>query len=70
MTRPIVLDFFDRPLAPEHFHDGFCFLDSSDRQHGPRFPNLVSAVAWLCEQDDGMAVKIGLVPESVLAHER
>lgn len=67
MTRCIALDFFARPLAAEHFHGGFCFLDSDDCQHGPSFPSLVSAVAWLCEKDDDTAVKIYLVPEGVLS---
>lgn len=68
MTNPIALEFFDRPLAPEHFHNGFCFLDRADCQHGPSFTDLVSAVMWLCEQSDDVAVKVQLVPERVLSN--
>ena len=67
--RCIALDFYDRPLAPENMHDGFCFLDERDVQHGPTFPDIQSAVAWLCEQDNRTVLNIQMVPEKVLGHE-
>lgn len=67
MSRCIAADFFDRPMKPEHMHGGFCFLDAEDVQHGPSFPDLVSAVAWLCGQPEKNLVDICLVPESVLS---
>lgn len=65
----IISDFFDTPLKPEHMHNGFCFLDIEDVQHGPSFDTLVDAVDWLHTQDEDTLVRICLVPEKVLSHE-
>ena len=50
-------------------HDGFCFLDSKDVQHGPSFVTLTEAVAWLHTQPDDVLVRVTLIPEKALAHE-
>lgn len=65
----IASDFFATPLKPEHMHDGFCFLDIEDVQHGPSFNTLVDAVNWLHTQGEDTLVRICLVPEKVLADE-
>ena len=67
MARSIASDFFGLALKPEHMHDGFCFLDIQDVQHGPSFPNIVDAVAWLHLQDEKTIARVCLVPERALA---
>jgi len=67
MPRSIALDFFGKALLPEHMHDGFCFLDSDDVQHGPSFATMTEAVVWLHTQPDDVLVRVCLVPEKALA---
>jgi hypothetical protein len=64
----IALDFFGKALKPEHMHDGFCFLDSEDVQHGPTFTTLTEAVEWMHEQSDDLLVRLCLIPEKALEH--